>query len=94
MVISHSVVQPASAATRRAAARRVAAEAGCTKLWLITTNDNVDALRFYQRRGFRLAALHRGSVDDSRARLKAEIPEVGDHGIPLRDEIELELELG
>jgi ribosomal protein S18 acetylase RimI-like enzyme len=77
-----------------AAVKDIAAEAGCTTLWLITTNDNVDALRFYQRRGFRLAALHPGSVDDSRARLKAEIPEVGDHGIPLRDEIVLELGLG
>jgi ribosomal protein S18 acetylase RimI-like enzyme len=76
-----------------AEARRIAAEAGCTTLWLITTNDNVDALRFYQRRGFRLAALHPGAVDESRARIKPEIPELGDHGIPLRDELELELEL-
>jgi len=51
------------------------------------------ALRFYQRRGFRLAALHQGAVDDSRARLKPEIPEVGAHGIPLRDELELEQEI-
>jgi hypothetical protein len=60
---------------------------------VITTNDNVDALRFYQRRGFRLAALHQGAVDDSRARLKPEIPEIGEHRIPLRDELDLELEL-
>jgi GNAT superfamily N-acetyltransferase len=73
-----------------AAVEKVAAGAGCARLWLITTNDNVDALRFYQRRGFRLAALHRGAVDDSRARLKPEIPRVGDHGIDLRDELELE----
>jgi GNAT superfamily N-acetyltransferase len=73
--------------------KRVATRTGCTRLWVITTNDNVDALRFYQRRGFRLAALHRGAVDDSRARLKPEIPEIGDHRIPLRDELELELEL-
>jgi acetolactate synthase regulatory subunit len=53
----------------------------------------VDALRFYQRRGFRLAALHAGAVDDSRARLKPEIPVTGDHGIALRDELELEVEL-
>jgi GNAT superfamily N-acetyltransferase len=64
--------------------------AGCARLWLITTNDNVDALRFYQRRGFRLAALLPGAVDDSRARLKPGIPEIGEYGIPLRDEIELE----
>jgi GNAT superfamily N-acetyltransferase len=76
-----------------AAVRRVARDAGCTRLWLVTTNDNVDALRFYQRRGFRLAALHAGAVDDSRARLKPEIPATGDHGIPLRDELELELGL-
>jgi len=72
------------------AVERVAAEAGCARLWLITTNDNVDALRFYQRRGFRLSALHRGAVDDSRVRLKPEIPRVGEHGIELRDELELE----
>jgi GNAT superfamily N-acetyltransferase len=66
---------------------------GCSRLWLITTNDNVDALRFYQRRGFRLAALHKGAVDRSRARLKPEIPEVGAYGIPLRDEIELDKHL-
>jgi len=71
----------------------LAAAAGCTRLWLITTNDNVDALRFYQRRGFRLAALYAGAVDDSRARLKPEIPPIGDYGIPLRDELELELTL-
>jgi ribosomal protein S18 acetylase RimI-like enzyme len=75
------------------AVSRIAADAGCTTLWLITTNDNVDALRFYQRRGFRLAALHPGAVDGSRARLKPEIPEIGDHGIPLRDELVLELDL-
>jgi GNAT superfamily N-acetyltransferase len=76
------------------AVERLATQQGCSRLWLITTNDNVDALRFYQRRGFRLAALHRGAVDDSRARLKPEIPTLGDYGIPLRDEIELDKHLG
>jgi ribosomal protein S18 acetylase RimI-like enzyme len=73
--------------------QRIATRAGCTRLWLITTNDNLDALRFYQRRGLRLAALHAGAVDDSRARLKQEIPPIGAYGIPLRDELELELDL-
>jgi ribosomal protein S18 acetylase RimI-like enzyme len=73
-----------------AAVERTAAAAGCTTLWLITTNDNVEALRFYQRRGFRLARLHAGAVDDSRERLKPELPRTGNHGIPIRDEIELE----
>ena len=62
----------------------------CTRLWVITTNDNVDALRFYQRRGFCLVRVHRGAVDRSRAMLKPEIPAAGAYGIPLRDEIELE----
>lgn len=72
------------------AAAQLARRQGCTRLWVITTNDNVDALRFYQRRGFYLVRVHRGAVDRSRARLKPEIPPVGAYGIPLRDEIELE----
>jgi N-acetylglutamate synthase-like GNAT family acetyltransferase len=76
-----------------AAVERLAAQQGCRRLWLLTTNDNLDGLRFYQRRGFRLAALHTGAVDDSRARMKPEIPPVGDYGIPLRDEVELDKQL-
>ena len=63
---------------------------GCRQIRLTTTNDNVDALRFYQRRGFRLAELRPGAVDRARQR-KPEIPRVGDYGIPLRDEIDLAL---
>jgi len=67
-----------------------AASAKCKRLWLITTNDNTAALRFYQKRGFSLVAVHRNALEQSR-RLKPEIPLVGTNGIPLRDEIELEL---
>ena len=74
------------------AAQRAGRESGCTRLWLITTNDNLAAVRFYQRRGFVLAALHRNALELSR-RLKPEIPLVGIDGIPLRDEIELEMSL-
>jgi len=74
-------------------ARRLAASLECRRLWLITTNDNTDALRFYQGRGFSIARLHRGAVDRSRRELKPTIPRIGDHGIPLRDELELELDL-
>jgi ribosomal protein S18 acetylase RimI-like enzyme len=63
---------------------------GCLRLWLITTNDNLDALRFYQRRGFQLVAVHRNSLAAAR-RLKPSIPLVGNFGIPLKDEIELEM---
>ena len=75
------------------ALERLAAAEGCGCLFAITTNDNLDALRFYQRRGFRLSGVRPGAVDDSRERLKPEIPTAGDHGIPLRDEIELEKRL-
>jgi GNAT superfamily N-acetyltransferase len=70
------------------AVRAEAKRRGCREVLLTTTNDNVDALRFYQRRGFRLAALRPGAVDMSRLR-KPEIPRTGDYGIPLRDEIDL-----
>jgi GNAT superfamily N-acetyltransferase len=72
------------------AVEQLAAGQGCTRLWVITTNDNVGALRFYQRRGFCLVAVHRGAVDRSRTNLKPEIPVAGAYGISLRDEIELE----
>ena len=67
--------------------------AGCTTVWLTTTNDNLDALRFYQRRGFRLVVLRAGAIDRTRATLKPELPPVGSYGIALRDEIDLELPL-
>lgn len=73
-----------------AAVQTAAQLAGCSRLWLITTNDNVHALRFYQKRGFRLAALYPNALEASR-RLKPQIPLIGLEGIPLRDEIELEI---
>jgi len=74
-----------------AAKGRVKAK-GCRRLWLITTNDNLNALGFYQRRGFRLIALYPNAVEASR-RLKPQIPMKAANGIPIRDELELELEL-
>jgi GNAT superfamily N-acetyltransferase len=65
---------------------------GFTQLRLGTTNDNLDALRFYQRRGWRLAALRPGAVDEMRP-LKPSIPPIGDYGLPIRDEIDLVLDL-
>jgi len=69
-----------------------AVEAGCKRLWLITTNDNITALRFWQKRGFSLVQVYRNAIAHSR-RLKPEIPLTGEHGIPIRDEIELEITL-
>ena len=74
---------------------KAAAEArakNCNRLFLITTNDNLHALGFYQKRGFELVAVHRGAVNQTR-KIKPDIPLVGNHGIPLRDEIELEMSL-
>ena len=62
---------------------------GCNRLWVITTNDNMEALRFYQKRGFSIVVVYSDAVNESR-RLKPEIPLIGEDGIPIRDEIELE----
>ena len=70
------------------AVAQTARELGCRKLWLVTTNDNLDALRFYQRRGFRLRKVFPGAVEKSR-QIKPEIPLLGKYGIPIWDEIEL-----
>ena len=64
----------------------------CKRLFLITTNDNLHALGFYQKRGFEIVTVYRGAVNESRKR-KLGIPLVGMNGIPLRDEIELEMML-
>ena len=74
------------------AVRDAAIAAGCKRLWLITTNDNTHALRFYQRRGFTIAAIHINALERAR-KLKPGIPLTGADGIPLRDEIELEMRL-
>jgi len=64
----------------------------CKKIKIITTNDNLDALRFYQKRGFRLKRIYPNAVDKSRL-IKPSIPKIGDYGILLKDEIGLELVL-
>lgn len=75
----------ACAATARAA--------GAVGLDLVTTNDNLHALRFYQRRGFRLVGLRSGAVDEARRTLKPTIPVIGEDGIPIRDELFLRRDL-
>jgi ribosomal protein S18 acetylase RimI-like enzyme len=75
------------------AVKDTATKSGCKRLWLITTNDNLNALRFYQKRGFMLVAVHRNALELSRT-LKPGIPLIGRDGIPLRDELELEMILG
>ena len=69
-----------------------ARRARCRRVWLVTTNDNLRALRFYQRRGLRLVALRPGAVDAARE-LKPSIPLAGEDGIEIHDELELEVAL-
>ena len=72
------------------AVRDTAIKARCRRLWLITTNDNLSALRFYQKWGLQITAIYPNALERSRT-LKPEIPLLGKEGIPLRDEIELEM---
>ncbi len=72
-----------------AAAREVGRAVGCRRVWLITTNDNLLAQRFYERRGMRRVAVHVGAVNEAR-KLKPEIPLLGIGGCPIEDEIEYE----
>lgn len=67
-----------------------ARQQNCKRVFLITTNDNLNALGFYQRRGFELVKIDRGAVSESR-KIKPGIPLIGENNIPLRDEIELEM---
>jgi GNAT superfamily N-acetyltransferase len=69
-----------------------ARENKCTKIKLITTNDNINALHFYQKRGFDMAKLYYNALDISR-KLKPSIPLLGEFDIPLKHEIEFEMDL-
>lgn len=69
-----------------------ARDAGCRRVWLITTNDNAQALTVYQKFGFRLVTLHADAVAKDR-QIKPEIPDVAANGIPIRDYLELEMTL-
>jgi GNAT superfamily N-acetyltransferase len=65
-----------------AAARAI----GCHRITLVTTNDNIHAIRFYERRGYHISFIAPGAVDRAR-RTKPSIPLVGFQGIPIRDEV-------
>ena len=67
----------------------IAKQKNYKRLWLITTNDNVDALRFYQKKGYEIKTIHRYAIEESRE-IKPQLPFVGKYGIPIRDEIEME----
>ena len=91
----HSETRGIGAGTRLLeTALRVAAASEAPRLWLVTTNDNLDAIGWYLRRGMTIATVHEGAVDHDRASVKPALPERNaGNGIPLRDLVELELSL-
>jgi ribosomal protein S18 acetylase RimI-like enzyme len=93
VVTLHAAVQRQGLGARLlAVGRDRARRLGCHRLWLITTNDNEPAIRFYERQGMTLVAIHQNALHESR-KLKPEIPHFGLGGKPIRDEIEFEFRL-
>jgi GNAT superfamily N-acetyltransferase len=74
------------------AVRDLASGAQCKRLWLTTSNDNLPALQFYQKRGMAIVAVHPGAIDEARKQ-NSKIPVLGYNEIPCRDELELEMRL-
>ena len=72
--------------------KEYAKQNNCTRLKLITTNDNIRGLEFYQRRGFVFSNIYKNAIENSR-KIKPQIPMFADNGLPIRDEIEFEMEL-
>ena len=68
--------------------KETAKKDGCNKVWLMTTNDNTEALRFYQKRGFAITTIRINEIEKQR-KIKPSMPILGNDGIPIRDEIEL-----
>ena len=75
------------------AAEEALRAAGVRRAWLVTTNDNLSALALYQKARWRLSALRPGAIDELRRTVKPRIGIFGQHGIPLRDELELQKRL-
>ena len=71
----------------------LARDVGCRRVWLVTTNDNAHAQRWFEALGFRLVAVHGGAVAASR-KLKPSIPLVGQGGVPIADELEFGYAIG
>jgi GNAT superfamily N-acetyltransferase len=70
-------------------AEQEAVRRNCKRLWLVTTNDNLNALGFYQRCGFQIVSVSPNAVDKSR-KIKPSIPLFAENGTPIRDELTLE----
>lgn len=89
IVALYSSIEKQGAATRLIdMVKKQAKNDRCERVWLMTTNDNTQALRFYQKRGFVLVAIRPNAIEAQR-KIKP-IPLIGNDGIPIRDEIELD----
>lgn len=71
---------------------QAAKEAGCRRLWLVTTNNNARAQRFYEKQGMILKAVHKDAMNESR-RIKPSIPLKDENGVEIKDEMEFEISL-
>ena len=93
IMVLESVIQNIGIASALIVQTKKSAKAnGASKVIVQTSNDNTHAFRFYQRRGFTIREIRLGAMDAAR-RLKPSIPLIGEDGIPLRDEIEFEIEV-
>jgi len=94
-IVSLNAFEPGHGYGRQALAEagRVLAAIGIARLWLVTTNDNLQAIAVYLRAGWRLTAVHLDAMDAVRA-LKPNIPHIGQNGLPLRDEWRFEKDVG
>lgn len=72
--------------------KKLAGEKKLKNIWLVTSNDNIDALKFYQKRGFRITKVYPDAINEAR-KIKPQIPEIGEYGIPLKDALELEYKI-
>ena len=70
-----------------------AAKIGAGRVWLVTSNDNINAIAFYTRCGFRLVRIRLDAITEART-LKPQIPETDEHNVPIRDELEFEIIIG
>ena len=93
IMVLESVAQNIGIATALIAqVKQTAKSNGISKVIVQTSNDNTHAFRFYQRRGFTIREIRLGAMDAAR-KLKPSIPLIGEESIPLRDEIEFEIEV-
>jgi len=69
--------------------KKIAIQNACNRIWLVTTNDNINAIKFYQKRGFHISYIYVNAMEEAR-KIKPEIPLIAENGIELRDEIEFE----